>query len=331
VTRSSQLELFEIGPTAKAGSIEPAPAPEALRPLAGRLPPQVRFGTSSWSFPGWSGLVYAQAYDKTTLAREGLSAYAAHPLLRTVGLDRSYYAALSTETYRRYANAVPPDFRFVVKAASRCTSPVTRDTRGRAVAPNPQFLDASWTTDSVVGPCVDGLADRAGVLIFQFPPLGGSITREPDRFVDRLARFLDALPPGPAYAVELRDHRLFCHSYGERLRALCVQHCFNLHPGAPTLGEQAAVIGPPTPGPLVVRWMLRRGLTYEAARERYRPFDRLAEPDPTARRAIASLVRDRLNDSQPIYVIINNKAEGSAPLSIRALAEQLAGDAGTGC
>ncbi|MGD8643869.1 MAG: DUF72 domain-containing protein [Chromatiales bacterium] len=329
MTRSSQLELFEIGPTAEAGSIEPAP--EALRPLAGRLPPQVRFGTSSWSFPGWSGLVYARACDKTRLARGGLGAYAAHPLLRTVGLDRSYYAALAAEAYRRYADAVPSDFRFVVKAASQCTSPVTRDARGRVVAPNPQFLDASWTADRVVGPYLDGLGDRAGVLVFQFPPLGRSITLEPDRLVDRLADFLEALPPGPNYAVELRDHELFRPSYGERLRALSVQHCFNLHPGAPPLAEQAAVIGAPAPGPLVIRWMLRRDLSYEAARERYRPFDRLAEPDPAARHAIASLIRDRLNDSQPIYVIVNNKAEGSAPLSIRALAEQLADTTATGC
>ena len=29
--------------------------------LAARLPPEVYFGTSSWSFPGWQGIVYADA------------------------------------------------------------------------------------------------------------------------------------------------------------------------------------------------------------------------------------------------------------------------------
>jgi hypothetical protein len=29
-----------------------------------------------------------------------------------------------------------------------------------------------------------------------------------------------------------------------------------------------------------------------------------------------------------VYVLVNNKAEGSAPLTIRALAEQLVGDTG---
>ena len=39
----------------------------------------------SWSFPGWSGLVYDRASTETELARNGLGAYAAHPLFRSVG------------------------------------------------------------------------------------------------------------------------------------------------------------------------------------------------------------------------------------------------------
>ena len=32
------------------------------------------------------------------------------------------------------------------------------------------------------------------------------------------------------------------------------------------------------PGPLVVRWNLHRGFLYQAAKQRYEPFDRLVEP-----------------------------------------------------
>ena len=41
-------------------------------------------GTSSWSFPGWAGIVYDSKVSQTTLARHGLAAYARHPLFRTV-------------------------------------------------------------------------------------------------------------------------------------------------------------------------------------------------------------------------------------------------------
>ena len=53
--------------------------PSIARPrdLARRIPARVRFGTSSWSFPGWKGLVYSRGATETSLAREGLREYAA--------------------------------------------------------------------------------------------------------------------------------------------------------------------------------------------------------------------------------------------------------------
>ena len=86
-----QLALFDVAPPE-----EPDPAAAQLqrmhaeaRALAARLPRGVFFGTSSWSFPGWKGLVYSAARTQTALARDGLREYAAHPLLTTVGVDRS--------------------------------------------------------------------------------------------------------------------------------------------------------------------------------------------------------------------------------------------------
>ena len=36
----------------------PTPAPPDVAALARRIPPLVRFGASSWNYPGWRGLVY---------------------------------------------------------------------------------------------------------------------------------------------------------------------------------------------------------------------------------------------------------------------------------
>jgi hypothetical protein len=71
------------GPS-RAGA-SPAATDEACGALAARLPPGVRLGTSSWSFPGWRGLVYGGDHTEAALARDGLWAYARHPLLRAVG------------------------------------------------------------------------------------------------------------------------------------------------------------------------------------------------------------------------------------------------------
>jgi uncharacterized protein YecE (DUF72 family) len=74
---------------------------------------------------------------------------------------------------------------------------------------------------------------------------------------------------------------------------------------------------------LVVRWMLPPGLGYEEARVRYAPFDRLVDEDVPTRASLARLCAAAVGRGQPAFVIINNKAEGSAPLSALKLAESI--------
>src|SRR5215472_10587082 len=119
----SQFDLF-AQLSAAPEPVPAAPAGPELLTLAQRLPGKLRLGTSSWAFPGWAGIVYAERATEQLLAREGLGAYARHPLLRTVGLDRTYYALIAAAEYARYAAATPADFRFVVKAHAAITTPL---------------------------------------------------------------------------------------------------------------------------------------------------------------------------------------------------------------
>ena len=75
--------------------------------VAAALPDTLLMGTSSWSFPGWRGIVYPDEATPTRLARDGLRDYAKHPLLRTVGIDRSYYAPIPEEDLRRSDRRAP--------------------------------------------------------------------------------------------------------------------------------------------------------------------------------------------------------------------------------
>ena len=54
-----------------ARGIEPARQDAELAALATSLSGRLRLGTSSWSFPGWSGLVYACSAPKQSLSRDG--------------------------------------------------------------------------------------------------------------------------------------------------------------------------------------------------------------------------------------------------------------------
>ena len=92
--------------------------------IAERLPRNVFFGTSTWSFPDWEGLVYSRRRTTAQLAREGLSEYARHPLLTTVGIDRSFYAPIPRADLERYAGQLPAGFPCCLKAPQAVTSAV---------------------------------------------------------------------------------------------------------------------------------------------------------------------------------------------------------------
>lgn len=59
--------------------IRPAPSVENWSELAQRLPALLRFGVSTWSYPGWNGLVWDGDYDPGALSKNGLEAYHRHP------------------------------------------------------------------------------------------------------------------------------------------------------------------------------------------------------------------------------------------------------------
>ncbi len=291
--------------------------------------PSARFGTSSWSFSGWSGLVYDATHSEQMLARQGLSAYAMHPLFRTVGIDRTFYAPMSETQFRAYAKQVEviaPDFRFLVKAPMMFTGPRLRSDEG-AWSDNAAFLNASLAIAQFVLPATQGLATHCGPLVFQFRPLGPRFTKSPIRFADALAEFLLALPKlaGDAcYAVEVRDPELLTDDY---LAALCAgnaTHCIAIHARMPQAREQARFWREANTLPLVIRWSLHSGFKYEEAKERYAPFNALVDEDPEGRAQVAALIGEASEKLLSGFVVINNKAEGSAPMSIEALAKVLA-------
>ncbi|HXJ33195.1 MAG TPA: DUF72 domain-containing protein [Candidatus Eisenbacteria bacterium] len=325
----SQLDLFGGAPprTPRPGPIGPAPIDPELVDLARRLPEQLYLGTSSWSFPGWRGLVYDREVTAPTLARHGLAAYAQHPLLRTVGLDRTFYAPMTREALEDLARQVPAAFRFLVKALETSTLAVfPRHERygSQAGRPNPAFLDAEQVAAALLRPLVAGLATALGPIVFQLPPQPPANLGGPARFAMRLRAFLRGLPAGPTYAVELRNRELLSADVASALADTGAVPCLTVHPTMPPLGEQARQLGSDHAPTLVVRWMLGAGQEYEAARERYRPFDRVVDPDPATREAIGAQCRSALAAGRRAFVVVNNKAEGSAPASIVLLARTLA-------
>ena len=310
----------ESAPATRA--VAPAAVPADLADVARALPDSIRLGTSSWSFPGWRGIVYDGVVSEGRLARLGLGAYAQHPLLRTVGIDRTYYAPVAAATLAAYAAAVPEGFRFLVKAAERCTAPHVRDAAG-VMAPNRFYLDPGFAAGEVVAPLIEGLGAKAGPLVFQFPPQGPRIVADPARFAETLGAFLRDLPRGPWYAVELRDRALLTGAFVGAVASAGATPVVSLHARMPAATEQYALAAIDPARPLVVRWMLKAGLAYEDARVRYAPFSKLVDEDPATRDALAVLGIAHAQRESAVFIVVNNKAEGSAPLTVFRLAQAM--------
>ncbi|MFI9651251.1 DUF72 domain-containing protein [Guyparkeria halopsychrophila] len=115
-------------------------------------------------------------------AADWLSFYARH--FSSVEVNATFYRLPSPETLDAWRSAVPPDFRFAVKASRYITHlKKLKDPRSSIAT----FFER-----------IDRLGDRLGPILFQLPPRWRVN-------VERLALFLDALPDGHRYGFEFRD------------------------------------------------------------------------------------------------------------------------------
>ena len=327
-------DLFgeEILPTAaprgKPSAVLAATPSEEARQLGLLRPRDLWLGTSSWHFPGWAGLVYDRKVSEGVLAKAGLRAISDHPLINAAGIDRSFYAPVPQADYARYAAQVHPDFRFIVKGPNAVTDAFLRDARGRATSPNVNFLNPAYAIEHFIEPCMNGLATRAGPLVFQFSPVGIGYTRSPAVFAEKLAAFLAKLPreigaTSPLYAVEVRDPELLIPDFADALKSVGARYCVGFHARMPTLKSQLPILRALWPGPLVVRWTLHAGFRYDEAKAKYEPFDKLVDEDIPTREALADLISKVLAAGEKVYLTANNKAEGSAPLTLMRLVAAL--------
>lgn len=271
--------------------------------------PGLYLGTSSWTFSGWQGLVYDSHYDTSVLARQGLRAYAQTRLFRTVSLDRTYYRPMTEEELLELGHTLPPDFRLVVKAP--------RD----LLRIQDGVIDRNAFYRQFLTPTVRGLKESLGMILLQFPP--GTRAEYGAEFYPALSRFLKDLPTDIHFSLEIRDDSLLRPELATYLRQTSTSLCPSVHPALPPLDQQLLRISPTPDVPLCFRWNLRPSLTYQDAKQRFSPFNRLQAEDKPRRRLMAQLVARALSAGREVYVIANNKAEGSAPWTLLRLLEEL--------
>ncbi len=293
---------------------------------AALLPAAIRFGTSTWTYPGWKGTIYHREYKSDKAFRhDSLAEYALYPWFRSVGIDSTFYQPARADTLLGYAAQVPAHFQWVSKVWERLTIPRYPDhARYGAAAggPNPDFLNAELFRSAVLGPYADpALAAHAGPFVFQFPSINREILSA-DHFIDRLGAFLLALPKEFRYAVEVRNREYLSPAYFAALNAAGATHCFNHWHFMPRLREQmaaAAAAGSLSAPFYVARLLTPLGVSYEKAVTLFSPYDRMQRPNPEMRHDAVMLAMRAHELKRPAFIIVNNRAEGFAPGTIEEI------------
>jgi len=259
-----------------------------------------------------------------------LAEYARWPLFRTVGIDSFFYTPPSERTLASYAAALPEEFPCVSKVWDRITAHTFANPKERAHFGqlNPDWLNADLFLSEVLAPMQAHFAGHIGPFVFEFQTIARSAKLGAAEFAARLDAFFGKLPRGVPYAVELRNQEYLSPEYFAVLRTHGVAHLFNSWTRMPSIGEQLQMADAITGDFLVARALLRQGRTYSAAVDAFAPYDHVQDENPELRGDLAALAKAALELRFPAYLIVNNRAEGCAPLTITAVARQLLPAAG---
>ncbi len=276
----------------------------------------IYFGASSWKYPGWLGQVYTRErylsrgrFSSRQFEQHCLEEYA--ETFPTLCGDFSFHRFYPADYWRRLLAQVPAAFQFGFKAPQQITAPHQED--GRA---NPDFLNVALARAEFLGHLLP-FRQKVGYIVFEFPQFPRAVEQS---FLPQLDRFLTALPTGLRYGVEVRTDNLLGPEYFKCLHRHGAAHVFNSWTRMPTIGTQLELPDVFTADFVVVRALLRPGRTFAQAVQAFQPYTEIRDPYPEGYRDVAQLVR---RAKREVFVAAGNRFAGNAPLTIRAVLDEL--------
>lgn len=324
--RVQNLSLFD------EPAAQPNPLAARLKSLAGR---GVFVGTSSWKYPGWLGerrlgKIYTpeRYYTRGKFSQKKFEAECLAEYAETFPIvcgDFSFYQFPAPDYWSRLFRSASKDLLFALKVPEEITVPIwpAHARYGpRAGERNPNFLNAAMFTDLFLAP-LEPFREQVAALIFEFGAMSQAVYASGDQFADDLSAFLDALPPGWRYSVEIRNPEFLAPYYFDCLRKRGVAHVFNAWTRMPELASQMGLEAAHTADFTVTRALLRFGRTYENAVKTFSPYEEVREVYAAGRRALRGIVERGLNERQSTFLFVNNRFEGNAPATIEAVTEGL--------
>jgi uncharacterized protein YecE (DUF72 family) len=293
-----------------------------IKKLSDRL---IFLGTSSWKYPGWKGLVYEQPYTSEKKFKDScLQEYSKQ--YPTVGVDHTYYAWPTEKLMKRYFEETPNEFKFILKATDQITVPqfprLTRYGKNAGTL-NPTFLDANHFFTHFLVP-VENLKHKLGAIVLEFSRFRPGMIERGSEFVEKLDLFLEqirSLSNAPI-AVEIRNSNWLQPTYFTVLKRHSVSHVFNSWTYMPEVKTQWELARTSDFSHSIIRLLLKPGVLYEEAVNRFSPYDKIQEVQTEIRNSVIQMIRESLTLKKTLFVLVNNRFEGCAPKTIDGLLKE---------
>jgi len=289
--------------------------------------PYLRIGTCSWKYDSWKGLIYDP--EKSYRPDDYLPDYAKR--LNSVEIDQWFWSLFpsgvrlpESRVARRYAESVPEDFIFTVKAPNALTlTHFYAKEKGGAGAfagkPNIHFLNGDLLNQFLER--LAPLGKKLGPVMFQFEYLNKQKMASKEAFFEVFGKFMEKAPRGFQYAVEIRNPNYLSPPFFEFLKAHKLGFVYLDGYYMPPIGTVFEKNRPVTAEYSIIR--LHGGDRTEIEQETGEVWNRIIQPKPEGIRAAVRITVENIRRKITTYLNVNNHFEGSAPLTIERFLEEL--------
>jgi uncharacterized protein YecE (DUF72 family) len=295
--------------------------------IPARYRPFLRIGTCSWKYESWKGIVYEKG--KSYRADDYLADYAKH--FDSVEVDQWFWSLFPAgvklpepRVVKRYAESVPDDFVFTVKAPNSLTlthfySKQTGGAGDFAGKPNKLFLNNDLLEQFLER--LAPLGKKLGPVMFQFEYLNKQKMPSKEAFLESFGAFIEKAPKNVSYAVETRNPNYLSPAFFEFLQERKLGFVYLEGYYMPPIGQIFETFKPVTAPFFIIR--LHGGDRLEIETETGEIWNRIVAPKPEAIRAAVRITQENIRKKIFTYINVNNHFEGSAPLTVERFLDNL--------
>lgn len=313
------------------------------------LHPGLFFGTMSDRYAGWIGQIYSrdrwagrasrrdkrlgsQTFTEEVLPVASVEEYFEHfpaleidftfyrPLLERSGEPGPGYRVLQT-----YLRHLKPSDLLVLKVPQSVFARRLRSGDGFRL--NPDYLDARAFTTRFYAPALKLLGDHLAGFIFEQEYQRAVNDGAAGVLAEELEAFFGDVPPDLRYHVEIRTVRLLREPLFRVLRRRRVGLVLSRWTWLPSLRQQIDLAGgwfDGGDGSRIIRLITPRGRTYQQTYAAAHPFSETVPgmlSDSVVEESV-EIIRGVVREGSRLYLFVNNRAGGNAPLSAMRIARE---------